>query len=154
MIATAVTIRKGGRTNGRITAAAPRLAPAPAWAPTLARPRRRSRRIAAQERRALEVLVEAVIERAADVEDLMVGTNHREPAHQRVEARCLGGVEAIVFEIGLVDHLADPPEDGIVELVAAKDGLERAAPLVMGQLGTADVERRRVRGNLVRVADK
>src|SRR3712207_8419461 len=62
----------------------------------------------------------------------------------RSEAGRLGGVEAAVVEVGLVDDLADPPEHGVVEAVHAQHRLEGAVAAHVAERRAAHVERRGV----------
>src|SRR5439155_1586126 len=100
------------------------------------------------------VLVEAVEEGAGDGQHLLIVGHHRQAPADHVEPGCLGGVVAVVGQIGLVHHAGDVPEDGIVEVVAAQDRLEAAVVAVVGQLDAAHVERGGVGRNLERVVDE
>ena len=86
------------------------------------------------------VFVEAVEDGAGDGEGVLVTAGHRQSAEHHVESRRLGGVEAFVVEVGLVDDRGDPPQDGVVEVVASQQGLERAVVAAVAELDTADVE--------------
>src|SRR5215207_8718170 len=64
-----------------------------------------SGRFSAEQDRSAVVLVEPVEERRGDREQLLVLLRHREAAQEHVEAGRLGGVVALVVEVGLVHDL-------------------------------------------------
>src|SRR4051794_36553381 len=71
-----------------------------------------SGRLTAEQCAAPVVLVEGIEHRAGHGEGLLVGTGHGEAAEQDVQAGRLGGVEAVVVEVGDVHDLGDPPQHG------------------------------------------
>jgi hypothetical protein len=87
------------------------------------------------------VLVDSVEHRAGQAQDLVVAAGHGQAAQDNVEAGGFGCVVALVVQVGLVDDRRDPPQDRVVQVVGAQDGLEAAVAGVVGQLGAGDVER-------------
>src|SRR5262249_48959648 len=66
----------------------------------------------------------------------------------------LGGVVALVLDVGLMDDAAEGLEPRHVEPVVANHDLERASAVVMAELLATDVEGRRAFGQARRVSDE
>src|ERR687897_244980 len=79
---------------------------------------------AAAEQGALAVLVEAVEQRSRKRKQLLVVADHREASQQDIETGSLGGVVALVGEVGLVHDLRDLPQNRVGKLVVVQEGLE------------------------------
>src|SRR5207244_1359089 len=84
----------------------------------------------------------------------IIVAHHREATQQDIEPGCLGGVVALITEVGLVNDLGQLPEHGVSQLIAAQEGLEAAIAAVVGKIDTTHVERRRVGGDLFRIVDE
>jgi hypothetical protein len=76
------------------------------------------------------------------------------PANQHVDACGLGGVVALVAEVGPVDDPRDRLQRLVVELVTLQKRLEAAVGAVMGQLDAANVEADRVHGDVIGILDE
>src|SRR5215213_9392250 len=100
------------------------------------------------------VLVEPVEQWRGVRKYLIVGAHHRQSAQRHVETWGFGGVEALVVEVRLVHDFSELPQHRVVELVAAQDRLERAVPVVVGQLHPSHVERGGIRGHVGGVVDE
>ena len=97
------------------------------------------------------VLVQAVEDDGAELEDPRVVAHQRQAATDRVEAGGVWFVVALVVQIGLVHDSGQVPQHGVVDGVATKDRLEAAVAAAVRQLDPAHVERRRIIRHVGRV---
>jgi len=85
--------------------------------------------------------VEAIKDRAGQLDHHGVWTHHRQAAQHDIQARRFRRVVPAVFQIGLVHDRSDPPQHRVHQVVAAQQRLEGAVITVVAELHAPHVER-------------